>query len=271
MKKYFLKITTLFLFVAVLSSCDEDKVFFNNKQSLVGFNGVSANLPAYSVDDNRVFTLKVEVGSSEKVNYDRTFAISINDKFTTATPAQYVLQQTSLVIPANQYVGTIDITGVYDALPANYDEVLLSLDLVSVQDSDVVNPEKTNYTISLYRSCEIEIPLVYAGTITGAGSATAPYDVTFTKVEGADNTWAADNFWGDFVAGATGDDSYAGQYPYPGTLRIKCNNAVLVTGTSSNGAGGTGTFNPTTKVITLKLNQSLFTNLVAGVTLTPKQ
>ena len=273
MKKYFLKITSLFLFVAVLTSCDEDKVFYdtNNGQSLVGFNTDRGNLPTYAADAGSDFILEFEVGSSVKVNHDRTFAIAVNDQFTTAIPSQYALQQTTFVIPANEFVGTVKIKGNYDALPT-LGQTTVTYDLVSVDGADVINPDSNTFTVTIYRACPIEIPLAYTGLVVGSVGAGAPqFDVTFTAVSGADNTWRATNLWGNFVTAATGTN-YDGQYPYPGTVKINCDNTVTVVGTGSVGNGGKGTYNPTTKVINISLNQSLFTgSFTADIELTPKQ
>ena len=273
MKKYLLKLTSLCLFVGVLSSCEQEKIIYdvNNGQSFVGFNIVSASLPTYSADSGTDFTLEVEVGATTKANHDRTIAIAINDKFTTALPTEYTIDQASLVIPANKFVGTIKITGNYANLPAS-GQKLITLDLVSVQDADVINPDKKSFTVYLYRACPVSIPLNYTGVSSYSSYTSQPFDVVFTPVVGVDNSWKADNLWGNFVAALTGSSKDEGKSPYPGSIKINCDNTVTVTGTGASGDGGTGTFNPTTKVITFSLNQTVFSNpFTASVKLTPKQ
>lgn len=270
MKKYILKLTSLFLFAAVLTSCDEDKVIYkvDGGQSLVAFNEDGGNLPAYS---DQEYTLEIPVGSTVRTSYDRKIELTVNDQFTTALPSEYTIDESSLVIPANEFVGTVKIKANYSLLP-DLGQKVLALNLVSVQDADVINPDKNLFSVYLYRACPKDIALKYNGAVTGSvGGSTAPFTVTLTKVTTADNTWKADNFWGNFVSGATGQN-YDNRYPYPGTIKINCDNTVTVVGTGTVGTGGSGTYNPTTGTITYSLNQGLFTSsFTADITLTVAQ
>jgi hypothetical protein len=155
MKKYFFKITTLLLFVAALTSCEDDKVIYDvdNGQSLVGFNTFSANVPAFD-DTEPVYVYELEVGTTNKVNYDRKVVLAINTNLTTANPSQYSIDESTSVIRAGEYTSKIRIVGNFEALPA-VEKKQLVFDLVSVQDSDVVNTQNSRFTIYLFRACPI--------------------------------------------------------------------------------------------------------------------
>ena len=66
--------------------------------------------------------------------------------------------------------------------------------------------------------------------------------------------------WGpNFVAWATGNASYAGQFVYPARLIINCDNTVDVITTGTQFLGGSGTYDPVTGVIDVVIQQGLFT------------
>ena len=156
MKKYFFKVASILLFVATLTSCEDDKIIYpvDNGQSLVGFTTFSGNAPAFE-DPALKFTYELEVGSTNRVDYDRAVALTINQELTNALPSQYTIEDAQYVIPAGEFTTKIKIVGHYNALPANGTKVNLVFDLVSVQDSDIVDAQKTRFTVLLFRACPI--------------------------------------------------------------------------------------------------------------------
>jgi len=155
MKKYF-KITSLFLFAALVSSCgDESKDILDvdSNKALVSFVNVESNLPAFE-EAGLEYTLEVEVGVTNRVNYDRVVTLAINEELTTATPDQYTIDQSSLVIPAGQFVSKIKIKAFYDQIAPLTNETLV-FDIVSVQDMTNINPLASRTTINLFQACPI--------------------------------------------------------------------------------------------------------------------
>lgn len=279
MKNILFKSVSMFALLAALTSCDDDvAVRFDSKnsQSLVGYNQTNVNLPVYldaEMPANYDNTVYLEVGSSISTDYDRTFTVSLNEEFTTASVSSYQISST-FTIPAGEFVGTIAIKGAYDALPSDYSNRVIVLDLVDVQDKDVVNEQKTRAIVTVYRSCIQEPASNFTGTITSSpGNATPAFSVELEQVDGVDNTWTAENIWGDFVATATGDPGYAGSYPYPAQIKINCDNTVNVYGTNTQYGtriGNTGTYNPTSGVLTFTFGQALFQDAFTVTTrLTP--
>lgn len=260
---------SVFVFAVALTSCEADKVVYDvdNGQSLVGFNAKTGAVPAYldaekpaGYDNSVAF----EIGSSVRSGSARTFTVTVNDEFTTAIPSQYAISST-YTIPAGQFIGTLDVESIYDALPSDYSSVILVLDLTEVSGSgDVIyNADTNRLVVTLNRGCTQTPASEYTGYISSSvGSGAAPFTVTLTPVEGVFNTWNADNIWGDLVAAATGSDSYLGMYPYPAQIKINCDNTVNVYGTASYGttSGNSGTYNRSSKEMTLNFGQDLFSS-----------
>jgi hypothetical protein len=177
MKKYFLKLAAVTLFVGVLTSCEEDKVVFdgNNGKSLIGFTSVTANLPAFQDSD---FTMEVEVGATNKVNHDRAIELSVNQELTSATDNQYTIDMSTLVIPAGEYVGKVKITGHYATLPELVKNTI-TLDLVSVDGFEVKNPDRERFTVYLFRACPIILE-DFVGTYDAVEDGSGEYEVEVT-------------------------------------------------------------------------------------------
>jgi hypothetical protein len=153
MKKIF-KIASVFCFLSLLVSCgDEDQVVYDvdNGQARVGFVERSGNLPVF---EEGVYSYNVQVGVTNRVNYDRTINLQINQELTTALPSQYSIDQATLKIPAGQFVGNVKITGNYQALPALVKQRLV-FDIASVQDQNAIDPQNSRFFLFIFRACEI--------------------------------------------------------------------------------------------------------------------
>lgn len=156
MKKYF-KIASLFLFAGLIASCeDESKDILNpdGPQARVGFVDTTPNVPSFE-DPALEFTYILEVGVTNRVNYDRAVTLQLNQELSTATPDQYTIDAPSTyIIPAGQFTTSIKIIGHYDALEQGVKETLV-FDLVSVQGQTSVEPLQTRSTVSIFRACPV--------------------------------------------------------------------------------------------------------------------
>lgn len=269
MKNTVIKLLSVFAFAVAFTSCEQDKIVYNvdGGQSLVGFNSSSVSLLAFTDAERPAGydnSTTIEVGSTKRSNVDRSYTVTINDEFTTAVPAQYQVNST-YKIPAGEFLGTIKVTGFYDALPSDWSSTILVLDLEEVSETPepIYNPEKKRMVVTLSRGC-IQTPAAkYTGYITSSvGGGAAPFDVNLTPVAGVFNTWNADNLWGDLVAAATNNSAYAGRYPYSAQIKINCNNSVNVYGTLDYTTvdGNSGTYRPATKEMSLSFGQALFSS-----------
>lgn len=177
MKKYISKIAALVLFTGLLVSCgDQDNVQLDvdNTQSLVGFNKPSDNLPAWAPEFEQ-FTLEVEVGATNRVNYDRDITIDINEELTTALPAAYTIDPSSLVIPAGEFVGKIRITGHFNEVPAQVKQKIV-IDLLSVEGMNNIDNLKKRFVATIFQACPINRD-DFVGTYDALEDGTANYIV----------------------------------------------------------------------------------------------
>lgn len=259
MKNYIIKSFFLALGVITLSSCESfENETLVTSYSYAGFNESQANLPAFEEGSDN--TIYVEVGVTNKVNYDRTFTVEIEDLLTTATADMYTIDPV-MVIPAGEYVGELKVMANYVNLPETAQR-LLSINLVSVQDADSYNDQMQNVSIYMFRGCIIEAEGAYMAEASGGGGSNT-YDTVLTR--GSDvagiNVFKAPSLWGDLVASLAGSQ-YAGQYQYPGLITINCDGSVVVEGTSSgyDKGEGTGTYDFNTGILTITFDNQLFSS-----------
>ncbi|MCC2589443.1 hypothetical protein [Chryseobacterium sp. MFBS3-17] len=129
------------------------------------------------------------------------------------------------------------------------------------------------YSISMKMKCPLpaNFPLDYNVSVYAFNEFAPAHVQTLTPVAGTDNQFTVVSSWGpDFVAWATGDAGYAGQYLYPGTITINCGD-VLFTTSAGYGSNTVGTYDAATGVIQFDLEQSLFTTaFTTTVTMTPQ-
>lgn len=264
MKKLLFSIITSAMFFTFTSCDNEAEVFDAKNGSLVYFtNGTSAKFAA--VDNGQDSELFIEVGATTKTSLDRTFRVEIleddnpSDEYVYATSSNFSIDQSTLVIPANSYVGKIKLTTNFASAPIE-GSVYLKLKLTEIENG-IVLEENNIFTYELYRSCPKSIGLNYIGfpTVTGTAVSLPTFTTTFVPDPSQENTWFVSTGWGpEAVSFLTRDESYAGSYLYSGKLVIKCDNTVEYTGLESYLEGGTGTYDPITGIITLVLTQELF-------------
>lgn len=153
MKKYF----KIFAFIALITgfnSCDKESelIVFDveNGQTLAQFSTTSGLLatPADGVTSMDINVLVTTVSST-----DRTVSFEIDGGVEAAATAdQYSIS--SIVIPANSYVGTFTVTSNFDNLPEEGSSFLV-INLTGVEGA--TNPvfEKSTLTVELYRKCPV--------------------------------------------------------------------------------------------------------------------
>jgi hypothetical protein len=251
--KFFIVFSLIFL------SCEEDeKSIFNAEKdgSLLSFTkGTTADFSVANVADP--FKL-IEVGVTKSESFDRTFSINV-DPASTATATQYEIVQSTLVIPANSYLGFIKVKSFYNTVTPVKKSLILNL--VNINSGKVAN-FANKYTLNIFQSCPKGVLdlAMYDVDVTAFNSNAPSHVQQFRAVSGQENTFDIDSSWGPtFVGWATGSSSNNNQYLYKGRIKINCDNTVTFTGTDSWATGGTGTFNPTTKELSIVVGQTLFT------------
>lgn len=190
MKKFLIKSTALLLFAGFITGCEADKIVYDvdNGQALASFVGEESNLAAF---EGETGVVEVQVGVTNRVNYDRAIQVSINEEFSTADPSQYTIDQSTLVIPANEFVGNIRITANSEDL-TTAKEVLV-LDLNSIQDGNAVDQQKNQYAVYMFRACPI-VRDEFLGTYNAVEDGASQYQIGVTAGE-ASNELVLSNVW----------------------------------------------------------------------------
>lgn len=149
MKNILVKISSLFLFVGILTSCEEDKVMFSSSVDMAKFEASNIQFPVSPSEG----TLKLQVSVTETSDAARAINVSI-DESSVALPSYYTLDSSTLVIPAGAYVGEITINGNFDEIPesGNYS---LVLNLEGVEGAQI-DPNNNQVSIAFYRVCPTE-------------------------------------------------------------------------------------------------------------------
>lgn len=156
--------TSIFIvgLMCLVSSCEENEipVLDPNGQVLVEFDQSSITIPTPEEGASK----QVKVYVTNTSTSERSIDVSV-DPSSTATSDQYTISD--LVIPANSYVGTITISGNYNAIPENgSSNLILNLNGVGGVQTQVSDG---TLNVELFRTCPIE-PSQFVGNWTGSGS-----------------------------------------------------------------------------------------------------
>lgn len=184
----------LFAFVGFVScdSTDDDTSFLNDRTSVSYFvPGASGTL---LVQDGVSSTYDIKVGISEPKSFDRAFTYTIDPASTAELGTDYTVSST-LVVPANSIVGTITVTGDYNASTLAGKTVIFNLTDVE----DAVLGARKSFTLTLQRFCPVaadylvgdyQISDVSANIGPGNGTSNfKPGIVTITANGATSRTW----------------------------------------------------------------------------------
>ncbi|TRO67040.1 hypothetical protein [Christiangramia sabulilitoris] len=188
MKKIINKIPALLLLMVVLVSCEYEPIIFDNENGLtaVNFKASSGTLPVPAEGS----TFEIPVTVTTVSTSDRTINYSV-DESSTASPAEYSI--TEAVIPAGSYVGSIVVTGNFDAIP-DLTTTTVVVNLEGVEGGDSVDT-RNKFSLNLFKKCPSDLAGIYqvsstgASTDAGTGFPTVDgfaYTVSIEKKEGSD-------------------------------------------------------------------------------------
>jgi hypothetical protein len=139
----------IFVIGLLLSSCGEfEPVIFdpNTGQTLAYFGRSTTALEVLINESN---SATIPIGVNTLSSTDRTVSISVSAS-STASPDMYVVP-TSVTIPANQYSGSITVTGIDNGLTTAPVTLILKLD--SVSDGGVTS--SATHTVTLVEICPV--------------------------------------------------------------------------------------------------------------------
>ena len=142
------KIAILFIgALFILTSCEETQSpIYDGSQTLAYFNGTSSTL---EVEINDTNTVDISVGVSTTSSTDRTVSVSVDADNTSATSGMYSFSST-VTIPANEFFGTLTVTGIDDGLTPAGETLSLKIDSV---DGGIGSSQV--HTVSLVEICPI--------------------------------------------------------------------------------------------------------------------
>ncbi|MBC8755796.1 hypothetical protein H2O64_14055 [Kordia sp. YSTF-M3] len=111
----------------MFTSCEEtESPIYDGSQTLAYFNGISSTL---EVEINNTNTIDISVGASTISSTARTVNVSVDADNTTATSGMYTFP-TTVTIPANEFFGTLTVTGIDDGLTTAGETLSLKIDSV---------------------------------------------------------------------------------------------------------------------------------------------
>lgn len=185
MKKFLVFILSA---VALTSCSDPDGVLYNDSQAYVSFKETVYDL---KVPINSSKVLDAEFVASNKVNYDRTYQVTRIDSESDANVATYSFPST-FIIPANSYVGILQITATDGGLiDSNIKKLTLSL-------SGLADNERTDnnkLVINIFEFCPIildEFEGDFSSNTWWAGPG-----VNYVFAGEGENVLVIENFFGD--------------------------------------------------------------------------
>lgn len=143
------KIAFILIAAIFFISCDENeqKYFDNiNGQTLAFFDKSSSNL---EIEIDQTGSNDIQIGVTTLSSSARTISVSVDLDNSTAAVDTYTVP-TTVTIPANEYFGTLTVTGVDNNVETTPESVILKLESV---ENGIVS--STNHTISVYQICPI--------------------------------------------------------------------------------------------------------------------
>lgn len=261
MKKY-IKLGFVAL-LAITYGCNTDyygDAFDNDTDSgWIEFESIMTTATAGSTIEIPVFQRSVTNSEPTTVKYSVAQVAGAE-----GSAPQELIGNFELIIPEDELQGEIvlDIPSTdenYNLLitieGTNKDNLVLGLEGTEPNAHPIEN------TVSI---CDGTIATSYSGSaFMDDGTHITDFQATLTPVPGEDGVYTIDTAWGmDFVAVATGDPSFVGQYVYDATFTISPDKTqVTIVGNDPTYAtGGSGTYDSCTKTFEYNLTQAVFTD-----------
>lgn len=156
-------IAALLLTVLIVTvGCEPDKVNYDtvNGKLAYMFNTATSSLP---VNGPTTTPFKIVVGVTTKADVDRALPIRV-DASSTALAAEYSLNASTLKIPAGSFVGEVEITPNFAAIPNNVTRTIVLI-LDETTGIDVIDT-RGRHVVSMFRFCPTALVGNYSVTTT---------------------------------------------------------------------------------------------------------
>lgn len=257
MKKF--KILSLLLLSIVFVNCSTD----NGQKAYGGDNavffskGATQKVTLDGVSDDVTATIEVAAVVPSNSSYQVQLVFDAENS-TAVQGVDFEIVNDVVTIEAGALTGAFQVK-YFQAEGVSEGKTAVFTLQSSTVDSAVF---KNKVTVSIALSCQVDLatfPLTYDVEVYAFAEQAPSHTQTFTVVSGQENTFKVASMWGvNFVAWATNDPSYEGQFLYPATLVINCDNTVDVETTGTQFLGGSGTYDPETGVIDVTITQGVF-------------
>lgn len=255
MKK--LKILSLLVLSIVFSNCSEsDGQLEYGRENLLFFDKTQTKKVVLDGSSDFVI-IPIEFATVKAPSSSYQVKLVYDAESSTALPGvDFDVVNDVVTVEAGEFYGSFDVK-FYDATA-----VALGKKAVFILESSDIDSAtfKNKMQVNVSLSCQLEnFPLTYDVEVLAFGEQSETHTQTFTVVTGQENTYSIPSTWGlNFVAWATNNPAYAGQFPYPATIVIGCDNSVEVTAAAPNYLGGSGTYDPSTGIIDIVIKQAIF-------------
>ena len=268
MKNIF-KTLLLLVLVTTVSSCSRDQGdtdYLDNRENIISYASSSGTL---FIEEGEANEYVITVSASSLTKTNTNFTIEVDETSRAVLDEDFTISSNTSIAEGN-LVTSFTVSGIYENSTLEGETVRLNL-----VGSDGVSVGNNNqFELELIRSCPFTglKTTSYDATVFAFDDEAPSHSITLTPVPGEVNTWSVDSTWGpEFVAWATNNGAYSGQFLYPATLKVEDDFSVTVTGVGAPYyTGGTGVFNPCSQEITMTVTQSLFTSpFTVDVVLTP--
>lgn len=174
MKQILIGLTTIVVAVAALSGCDaaKDRTTYNGPEYVM----FSDTLSYFPVSNSKDY-FEVPVGSTVACDYDRTFAVEVDDQHSNVVENKhYVMESNSVTIKAGERAANVRIRGIYENI-GKTDSLSLTLRLLAKED--VTWDTYGNKTrIEIMKSCPFDI-----NTFTGYCKVTSTFFRDYIKTD----------------------------------------------------------------------------------------
>ena len=152
MKKIMMRCLSASAVLIALASCSQDYTKYSGPSHIM----FSDTLYQYAVQEsNEIYN--VPISATEKVDYDRTFAVEVIDKQSNAIEGtHYRLLNNTVTIKAGEMVGNVQMQGIYDNI-GKTDSLGVTLKLVVPKKYNWTDLYKDYTHVVMQKSCPFDI------------------------------------------------------------------------------------------------------------------
>ena len=151
MKRILIGLSAIVAVVAALTGCNSDKATYNGPEYVM----FSDSLSYYPVQNSENW-FNVPVASTVATDYDRTFAVEVDDKRSNAVERKhYIIESNTVTIKAGERVANLRMKGFYENI-GKTDSLAVTFRLLAKEDSKW-KLYGTTTRVEMMKSCPFDI------------------------------------------------------------------------------------------------------------------